>query len=304
MKSNNLSNLLVGQDRKSRSGSNGTSRTEDNVIQSASLLDDTLSDKKNKTNWKTPIWIALLVLAVGVLAMYFSGPSQEEKAEVARQADASRNPELLEKLVDQAKVNESNGSVLQAEPLRQNSAGSQAGTAAINKTSAKIDSSPQKIPQVSPAVKKTSPSPSAAASVTPAPVPKTGENTAQQDPAEQARPENMPQLIRDVKKETPSEKAPAPAEETAPQLNSNQESFDYLGKNSTVAAKLINGGFSNLKYSTWKVIRETSQEVWIDVEAVWTTGGPAIHHIWSVDIKNGKIRALSQAARNLEAMSN
>ena len=304
MKSNDLSNLLVGQDRKPRSGSNGTGQTEDNVIQSTSLLDDTLSDRKNKTNWKTPIWIALLVIAAGLLAMYFSGPSREEKAEVARQAEASRNPELLEKLVDQAKVNETNGSVLQAEPLRQNSSGAQAGTATINKTPAKIDSPAPKNRQVSPEVKKSSTSPSASASVPPAPVPKTAENPARQDPAEQARPENMPQLIRDVKKETPSEKAPAPAEETAPQLNTNQESFDYLGKHSAVAAKLINGGFSNLNYSNWKVIRETSQEVWIDVEAVWTTGGPAIHHIWSVDIKNGKIRALSQAARNLEAMNN
>ncbi len=304
MKSNDLSNLLVGQDRKSRSGSNGTSQPEDNVVQSTSLLDDTLSDKKNKTNWKTPIWIALLVIAAGILAMYFSGTSQEEKAEVARQAEASRNPELLEKLVDQAKVNETNGSGLQAEPLRQNSSGSQAGTAAINKTPAKIDSSPPKTPQVAPAVKKSSPVPSAGASVPPAPVPQTGENPSRQAPAEEARPENMPLLIRDVKKEEPSAKAPAPAGETAPQLNSNQESFDYLAKNSAVAAKLINGEFSNLRYSSWKVIRETSQEVWIDIEAAWTTGGPVIHHIWSVDIKNGKIRALSQAARNLEAMNN
>ncbi len=304
MKSNDLSNLLVGQDRKSRSESNGISQAEDNIIQSASLLDDTLSDKKNKTNWKTPIWISILVITAGILAMYFSGPSQEEKAEVARQAAASRNPELLEKLVNQAKVDETNGSSLQADPLKEKGSGSPTGTATINKIPAKIDSAPQKITQVSQAAKKSAASPPAGAPLTTSPVPGTGKNPKQQLPAEQSRPENMPQLIRDVKKEEPSEKALAPAEEKTPEPNTNQESFDYLGKNSAVAAKLINGGFSNLSFTNWKVIRKTSQEVWIDVEAVWTTGGPAIHHIWSVDIKNGKIRALSQAARNLEAMNN
>jgi hypothetical protein len=293
MKSNDLSNLLIGQDRKSRNGSNRTEPPEELLPKSASLLDDTLSDKKKKTNWKTPIWIALLVIAASVFAMYLSGPDEADRAEAARKAEASRNPALLEKLVNEAKVAESGGNGLQAEPLRQNNSGAPETAATINKTPAKINPAPQPPP----AVKKPTPvTPAASSAQTPA-----GTQTAA---AEQDRPENMPQLIRDVKKNDPPAEVAAPAQETAPQLNSNQESFDYLEKNSAVAAKLINGGFSNLSYSNWKVIRETSQEVWIDIEAAWTSGGPAIHHIWSVDMDNGKIRALSQAARNLEALKN
>ena len=294
MKSNDLSNLLIGQERKSRNGSNGTEPPEELLPKSASLLDDTLSDKKKKTNWKTPIWISLLVIAAGVLAIYLSGPDEAGRAEAARKAEASRNPALLEKLVNEAKVAESSGNGLQAEPLRQNKSGAPAGAAAINKTPTKINPSPQ----VPPAVKKAPPVTRSAPS---AQIPASTQAAASAEPD---RPENMPQLIRDVKKDTPPAEVAAPPRETAPQLNSNQDSFDYLEKNSPVAAKLINGGFSNLNYSNWKVIRETSQEVWIDLEAGWTSGGPAIHHIWSVDIKNGKIRALSQAARNLEALNN
>lgn len=294
MKSKNLSDLLIGRDRKSRTGGNGTAQSEETVSKSASLLDHTLSDKKNKINWKMPIWIALLVMTAGALAIFFSGADEADSAALARQAEASRNPELLEKLVNKAKVEETNGSVLQAEPLRQNNTGSTTGTQAENKTPAKT----------APAVKPSAPAPSAVTPATPIPVPKTVEKSAQATPAEQPRPENMPQLIRDIKKEEPGEKAPAPAEETVPQLNTNQDSFDYLENNSAIAGKLISGGFSNLSYSNWRVIRETSQEVWIDIEASWSSGGPVIHHIWSVDIKNGKIRALSQAARNLEALNN
>ena len=293
MKSKDLSNLLIGRDRKFRFGGDGKEQSEETVSKSPSLLDHTLSDKKNKINWKTPIWIALLVMTVGALAMYFSDPDQADSADETPQAAASRNPELLEKLVSKANVDETNGSGLQAEPLRQNNTESPSGTATINKTPAKI----------APAVKTSTPAPSAGTPATPIPVPKPVEKPVQSTSAEQPRPENMPQLIRDIKKEEPSEKAPAPTEETVPQLNTNQDSFDYLEKNSAVAGKLISGGFGNLIYSNWRVVRETSQEVWIDLEAAWSSGGPVIHHIWSVDIENGKIRALSQAARNLEALN-
>jgi hypothetical protein len=294
MKSKDLSNLLVGQDRKSRSKKDGADRPEEPVTKSASLLDHTLSDEKNKINWKTPIWIAMLVIAAGVLAMYFSGPDQADSASLNQDVSASRNPDLLEKLVKEAKVEETNGSGLQAEPLRKNSSESPAAAKTINTVPAKIN----------PAVKKPAPAPSANPPAPRVPAPETKEKSTSSAVAGQPRPENMPQLIRDVKKNDPGDKAQVPAAETAPQLNNNQESFDYLGKNSATAGKLISGGYDNLSFSKWKVIRETSQEVWIDIEAAWSTGGTAIHHIWSVDIENGKIKALSQAARNLEALNN
>ena len=113
----------------------------------------------------------------------------------------------------------------------------------------------------------------------------------------------MPELIRDVPREEAAESATAPVEDPPPHDNRKQEAFTYLENNSAVAEKLINGGYGNLAYSGWKVIRETNQEIWIDLEAAWSSGGPSIHHIWSVDIPNKQVKALSQAARNLEAVT-
>ena len=298
MASKDLSNLLVGKDRKSRTEGNGTEKPEAVLSKSASLLDDTLSDKKKKTNWKTPIWISALVITVGLLVLYFSGQGTPDGPALPGQVDASRNPELLEKLVNEAKVSETggSGSGLQAEPLRQkNSAPVNNSPAAQSqaKTTQTVQSPSRKAPPVQESSKA-----SAAISAQPNTPPPTAAQSPSEDSGEESTPENMPQLIRDVKDQLPPEET-TPA---AVPVDPHQESFNYLKQNNPVAGKLVKGGYSNLSYSSWKVIRETSQEVWIDLEASWSTGGPAIHHIWSVDIVNKKIKALSQAARNLEAL--
>ena len=298
MAAKDLSNLLVGKDRKSRTEGNGTEKPEEVLSKSASLLDDTLSDKKKKTNWKTPIWISALVIAAGLLVLFFSGQGTPDDPLMPGQADASRNPELLEKLVNEAKVSETGGSKsgLQAEPLRQNNSTPANNSPAVQ-AQAKTTQAVQPPARKAPAVQKPSKT-SAAASTQPNTPPKTAAQSPAPDAEKESIPENMPQLIRDVKNELPPEET-TPA---AVPVDPHQESFNYLEQNNPVAGKLVKGGYSNLSYSNWKVIRETSQEVWIDLEASWSTGGPAIHHIWSVDIANKKIKALSQAARNLEAL--
>jgi hypothetical protein len=83
--------------------------------------------------------------------------------------------------------------------------------------------------------------------------------------------------------------------------SAGEEAFDYLIENSVVAATLANGGYETLNYSKWRVVQETSQEVWIDLVANWSTGGPDVHFIWAVEKEGGKAKPISQAARNLES---
>ena len=300
MASKEFSNLLVGGGRKSKTAENGTGAVEEAVAKSASLLDDTLSDKKRKTNWKTPIWISILVMAASLLALYFSGSEPADASRLAEQAEASRNPELLEKLVNEAKTAEENGptSGLQAEPLRQMNPAGNTNPAGIKPSSRTTTARKDNPPQAPPARE---PSPETKSAAVPAgqtaAIPASPADTGQEDTST----EQMPQLIRDVRNEEPAADEPVSTPPSAA-LNPHQESFDYLGSSNAVAGKLINGGYSNLNYSGWKVIRETNQEVWIDIEASWSSGGPAIHHIWSVDLANRKTKALSQAARNLEAL--
>jgi len=281
MKSKDLSNLLIGQDRKTRNGGTGIPAPEEPVTKSASLLDDTLTDKKRKTNWKTPIWVSSLVIAAGLLTAYFTGAENPGDTALSAQTEAARNPQLLEKLVDEAKEMET-----------------EAGPSG-NPVTAKTQPAPIAIPQAQ------VPKPAAPAPEIRKPAPAAAPKAATSPPSaeETPRPANMPQLIRDVPKEEPALETTDPADAKPAPAGKQEDSFAFLRKNSKVAEKLISGGYSNLVYSGWKVIRETDQEIWIDVEAVWSTGGPSIHHIWSVDVKNGSSKPLSQAARNLEALN-
>lgn len=297
MKSKNLSNLLVGQARKAGNGSKEPGIPEEPVKKAASLLDDTLSDKRRKTNWKTPIWISGVVIAASLLTVYFIGADQPGEASIAGRDDAARNAELLEKLVVEAKTAETDntaGGGMQAEPIREETSTEASGNLAANNTLLKDRDVALRESRPGPAAGK----PAQAEAV---PAPKQ-EDSSHPEAEASPRPENFPQLIRDVPREEAAETAAAPVEDPLPQDNRKQEAFSYLENNSPVAGKLINGGYGNLAYSGWKVIRETDQEIWIDIEAAWSSGGPSIHHIWSVDIPNKQVKALSQAARNLEAL--
>lgn len=304
MKPKDLSNLLVEGNRKEKRNGSHSSTQEEKTRKSASLLDDTLSDQKRKTNWKTPIWIAGLLIAGALTAVYFVGADQSGHISSSSQTEDSRNPELLEKLVTEAKVAENkNDTVDRVEP--EPAAPGQGGpTRTKTVKSDKADSSP---PEPASSSFQSTPAASSPASSRQETVP-ARKDISQESPEALPRPENSPRLIRDVSreetreemKEDTVESPPSPGAD--PRAERQQKAFEYLGQNSLVAGSLINGGYDNLKYEGWKTIRETNQEVWVDIEASWTSGGPIIHHIWSVDTDNGTIKALSQAARNLEAL--
>jgi hypothetical protein len=90
-------------------------------------------------------------------------------------------------------------------------------------------------------------------------------------------------------------------EPDVPQGGGESEILQLLVANSRAASRLVDGGFSTLVFRDWRVVQSTSQEVWVDLIAGWTSGGSDVHFIWSVDRDTGSVRPLSQAARNLEA---
>ena len=83
------------------------------------------------------------------------------------------------------------------------------------------------------------------------------------------------------------------------QLEIAETAYQNLLANSRVAGQLVDGEFSPLRFSEWKIVQQTVAEVWIDLIATESTGA-GVHFIWSVNIDNGLTRPLSQAARNLE----
>ena len=102
-----------------------------------------------------------------------------------------------------------------------------------------------------------------------------------------------PVEIRDSREEPESEPIPTGGD--------SSEALQLLVANSNAASRLLDGGFSTLVFRDWRVVQSTSQEVWVDLIAGWTSGGSDVHFIWSVDRDTGAVRPLSQAARNLEA---
>jgi hypothetical protein len=102
-----------------------------------------------------------------------------------------------------------------------------------------------------------------------------------------------PVEIRDSREEPESEPIQAGGD--------SSEALQLLVANSNTASRLLDGGFSTLVFRDWRVVQSTSQEVWVDLIAGWTSGGTDVHFIWSVDRDTGAVRPLSQAARNLEA---
>lgn len=311
MKSKDISNLLVGQDKKPRNRNNGFAPDNEPVNKPASLLDDTFSDSRKKTNWKTPIWIAGLVIIASLLTMFFVGADRPGKGSMGQSAEPSRNPELLEKLVSEAKDTGEEEKPAAGEPAN-GSKKIPGSTSTANRASNESGAPPQDIRRAenrsvaTPPSETTRNSPAARSTeVTSPPASASSSNPAGEAASQEPeRPANMPELIREVPSEATGKADEETNEEVSTGFDRQQKAFDYLENNAPVAGKLIRGGYGNLNYSGWKVIRETDQEIWIDIEATWDTGGPAIHHIWSVDVENDTVKALSQAARNLEALRN
>ena len=118
------------------------------------------------------------------------------------------------------------------------------------------------------------------------------------DPEERA-PADKPVLQREATNlvEEPEE----PASQEVQEDEGSAQAFEILKAKSVIARQLIEGGgVPNLSYQEWKTVRRNPPEFWIDVVAQRMTDGGKLHLIWSVNSETGVVRALSQAARDLE----
>jgi hypothetical protein len=77
--------------------------------------------------------------------------------------------------------------------------------------------------------------------------------------------------------------------------------FQILRAKSDTANRLVEGSVSDLKYLRWETIEESSSKVFVDLIAERSSDGVQVHMVWSVDMESNSVKALSQAARDLEA---
>ncbi len=302
----------------------GTART--------SLYEDTLS-RKAESPWRAVALVVVVLILGGALIAFFAGGSSETKplidlGEAAPNDSAAAQSAALTPSTtpepSSPQVAAGPKAVPESDPApaaRPAVETPQAPDAAAVET-ARREPPPAQTRQAVAVVSK----PPSSQSEAPAPRPeavKTDTATEQPPPAQtretsppSSRSENGRRRLelparseKPSQPETPAASAAAPvtpatagdeeaAAPTAPARGA--EDYQKLLSGSPVAAKLVAGGFSTISYLDWRVVQQTDTETWIDLIGRWNSSGDEVHFIWSVSRDSGNVRALSEAARNLE----
>lgn len=107
-------------------------------------------------------------------------------------------------------------------------------------------------------------------------------------------------------KKTGGEPVDQTAEEAVPEDSIDEvatQAFETLKQTSLAAAKLVIGEAEDLAFREWKPVQRDGSKVLLDLTALRISDNRELHLIWQVDAENGKVTALSQAARDLEGRS-
>jgi len=329
-KSDKMSEFLIGGSAKGPAKGSAEPRPEAPPIpagtarSSSSLYDDTFSRRERGFPW---VVVAAGVLGIGLIAVLATvflsepadlGPAIQAGIQASQQSPPAADqgtspaapntsaPEAAQSIPSDASDNRSESQLPEAtNKAGQTPSGGTGATkpatpvspaqaaekpeVASNQGSVPVETKPVRTPtKASPALTKPAPQPAAP------PIEASAANPSPSAASEVAG------LAAAAGKDTSApENMPAPQVQAAPKAG--QEEYRLLLEKSEAAARLVAGGYSTLSYRDWRVVQETPKETWIDLQATWVNGGAEASFIWAVNKENGSVRALSQAARNLEA---
>jgi hypothetical protein len=91
-----------------------------------------------------------------------------------------------------------------------------------------------------------------------------------------------------------------PASSPVAKSAGSESAYHLLREKSEVVRQLIAGEFADYDFKGWKPVKDNSPEFWIDFLVAQKSDGSRLHMIWRIDLDEGSVRALSQAARDLE----
>jgi len=280
----------------------------------ASLYDDTLSNRSG-SRWNSLIWVffALIVVA-GVVAVFVGSSADQRILDLAENKARAASESELSKAVSEARDRDAaseNGAVSPApETSQQNVTAQPAATPPPPAPPvAQRNSTP---PPAEPAAEPRTPAtPNPDTAKPPAPKPATPtqaeakattpptQETTTPSPADSAL-EAASNPVLKKPGQSVEEDEQASDQEPAGPSPEDKAAYDALIQNSQVAAKIVVGAFPTLTYQTWRIVQKNEREIWVDLIANWTNGGSEVHFIWAVSRDGKKVRALSEAARNLE----
>jgi hypothetical protein len=79
----------------------------------------------------------------------------------------------------------------------------------------------------------------------------------------------------------------------------SKTAYEFLVQNSNIAGKLAENSLEGYELQEWQPVRVNPPVFFIDLVVHRAADGRVLHLIWEVDLENGAVRALSQAARDL-----
>lgn len=83
----------------------------------------------------------------------------------------------------------------------------------------------------------------------------------------------------------------------------SQKAFEFLTQNSQMAKDLTENLLDEYEFQEWKPVRNDPPLFFVDLVVTQKSDSRELHLVWEVDLENSSVRALSQAARDLEGKS-
>ena len=298
------SNASQPVDKKAPSSKGSESKESDTPQKAAaSLFDEVFSESASQAKRNIPVWpIVLVIIVLGPLISYWIQSSQEESPAPVS-LHSSEEPVTEKDSLGKETANLSNQTQIESE-LDQAESTNPPSPRQVSQSVSTPEESPGETrspalsrPRLARPVATTPSSSQEVRKIVSLP-----STQAVSTPPQGKEPEDVPRPVL-IRGDGTTDESVKPLE-TSPQdlerqLETAETAYQNLLANSRVAGQLLDGEFSPLRFSEWKIVKQTVAEVWIDLIATEPTGA-GVHFIWSVNIDNGSTRPLSQAARNLE----
>ena len=100
---------------------------------------------------------------------------------------------------------------------------------------------------------------------------------------------------------SPPEEEKQPVAVVPPKTDANREAYTLLTEQSEDIRQLVSNSISEFEFEEWQPVKDNPPEFWIDLVVVRPSDGQKVHMIWSINGESGRIRPLSQAARDWQA---
>lgn len=87
---------------------------------------------------------------------------------------------------------------------------------------------------------------------------------------------------------------------TAPEVTSaTQEAYQLLLNESSAMGQLVDGSLQGYQFQEWQAVQNEPPRFVIDLLALRASDKQEVHLIWEINLQEGEVRPLSQAARDL-----